>query len=342
MTSPLPAASPSAPPVTRDPLSAEIDALLARIHAARRVLVCAHHHPDGDAVGSTLACAHMLDQLGKEVIVYNSDPIPYNFTFLPGADRWTHEVDAANPPDLTIVLDCAEPSRVGAQVPEAVWAGEVAVVDHHKTWDAEFASVYVRDVAASATGELLYRIATQAGLTLTKALGECLYCCLMTDTGSFRYSSTSASVFRAAAALLEAGVDPWHMTSHIYESQPRQRLELLSRVLSTLRFSPCERLAFVRIDRAMLDATGADLRMTDGFINFARSVQGVEVAIQLTESDEQAGRWYISLRGRGRVDVSALARQFGGGGHHNAAGCAIDGDPATIEAQFAEALDGLL
>lgn len=342
MTSPLtPAPAPIAP-VLRDPLSAEIDALLARVRAARRVLVCAHQHPDGDAVGATLACAHMLDQLGKEVIVYNQDPIPYNFRFLPGADRWVHEVDAANPPDLTIVLDCAEPSRVGPKMPAAGWGEVIAVVDHHKTWDAGFASVYVRDVAASATGELLYRIATHAGLVLTRELAECLYCCLMTDTGSFRYSSTSATVFRAAAALLEAGVDPWHMTSHIYESQPRQRLELLSRVLSTLRFSPCERLAFVRIDRAMLEATGADLRMTDGFINFARSVEGVEVAIQLTESDEQAGRWFISLRGRGRVDVSALARRFGGGGHHNAAGCAVDGAPEVIEAQFAEALDGLL
>lgn len=320
-------------------LKAGLEAFEQLVADNEHFLVVSHQSPDGDAVGSTLATALMLDQLGKRVTVYNCDPIPYNFEFLPGADRWRTDLDDIEAVDVTIVLDCGEPSRVGDEFPASGWGEAIAVIDHHKTWDPEFADLYVRDVDAAATGELLYHVAVRMGV-VSEDVAQNLYCCVMTDTGGFRYSNTSKSAFRIAGEMLELGVDAWEMSSQIYENQPRERLDLLCRVLETLSLSPCGRLAFLRIEREMLDDLGVDRDLTDGFINYARSIRGVEVATQLRERAE--GGWRISFRSRGLVDVSALAEKFGGGGHHNAAGCVIDDKPRVIEEKLTQTLVDLL
>lgn len=313
--------------------------LLELIQGAQRFLVVSHTSPDGDAIGSTLAMALLLREQGKDVVAYNRDPIPYNFQFLPGAETWQTAIDEDAKFDVTILLDCAEPSRIGEDFPAQGWGESIAVVDHHKTWDQNFADLYIRDVNAAATGELIYRLASRMG-AISRDVAKNLYCCLMTDTGSFRYSNTSRTAFRIAGELVEAGVDPWEMTSHIYESQPRERLELLCRVLGTLSLSACGRLAFLRVERSMLEGLDPEGDLTDGFINYARSIRGVEVATQLREDDD--GVWRVSFRSRGLVDVSALAERFGGGGHFNAAGCTIQAEPQEIEAMLSQGLMELL
>lgn len=320
-------------------LEAQIQALLDLIERHDRFVVAAHLHPDGDAVGSTLAMGHLLEQLGKQVVCYNRDPIPYNFSFLPGAARWRQKLPEGFEAQATILLDCAEPGRVGERLGEAGWGDEIAVIDHHRTWDADFADVYVRDVEAAATGELIYRVLMAVQGRLDADIARCLYCCLMTDTGSFRYSSTSQATFQIAGALVAAGVDAWEMTSHIYESQPLARLELLAEVLATLRVAAQGRLAFIRLERELLERAGG-AELTDGFINYGRSVRGVEVATQLLELED--GSWKVSFRSRGAVNVSALAGKFGGGGHHNAAGCVMRGRPEQLEQELTEALEALL
>lgn len=312
-----------------------LDAVAEVINAASSFLVVSHVHPDGDAVGSTLSMGLVLDRLGKDVVFYNAHEVPYNFRFLPGAERWVNTVPD-RPYDVTIVLDCGEPHRVG-ELPGHAWGDTVMVVDHHKTYDPDFAHVYFQDVSAAATGELVFRLAEHFGV-LDQEIAQNLYCCLLTDTGSFRYSNTSQQTFSMAGSLVAAGVDPWYMTSHIYESQPRERLMLLGRVLNTLEFSPCGRLAFLTIQASDFPPD-TDLSLIDGFINYARSVQGVEVATQLMEADDG---WRISFRSRGSVDVSALAAQFGGGGHHNAAGCQIEGSAADVRAGLTAALVSML
>lgn len=312
-----------------------LEAVADVIASSSSFLVVSHIHPDGDAVGSTLSMGLVLDRLGKDVVFYNAHEIPYNFRFLPGSDRWVSEVPSRRF-DVTIVLDCGEPHRVG-ELPEHGWGSTVVVVDHHKTFDPDFAHVYFQDISAAATGELIFRLAEHFGV-LDHEIAQNLYCCLVTDTGSFRYSNTSQQTFSMAGALVATGVDPWYMTSNIYESQPRERLMLLGRVLNTLEFSPCGRLAFLTIQAADFPPA-TDLSLIDGFINYARSVQGVEVATQLMEAD---GGWRISFRSRGAVDVSVLASRFGGGGHHNAAGCQMEGSAEDVRAQLSSALVAIL
>lgn len=321
-------------------LADQIDNFLEVIEHNDRFLVVSHTSPDGDAIGSTLAMGLLLEALGKEVVFYNRDPVPYNFGFLAGADAMVTEVADDAAIDVTVILDCAEPGRIGENFPDSGWGEKVVVVDHHKTWDEEFADVYVRDVEAAATGELVYRMVVATGAELTRPIAEALYCCVMTDTGSFRYSNTSRTTFRIAGELIDAGVEPWRMTSQIYESQPKERLELLALVLETLELSHCGRLAFLRIENTMFESTGTGPELTDGFINYARSVRGVEVATQLREHDEDL--WRVSFRSRGKVDVSELAAKFGGGGHHNAAGCKIEGTSDEIVAKLSQALVELL
>lgn len=332
---------------TSSRLDKAIKRFLSQVAQCQRILVVSHTSPDGDAIGSILAMGLLLEAMGKDIIVYNRDPVPYNFEFLEGAERVVAELPGG-PVDMTVILDCAEAARVGDDF--SAWlsarratpggAGKVAVVDHHKTWDAEFADVYVRDIQAAAAGELVWRIADAAGVTMTVGLAEALYCCLLTDTGSFRYSNTSRTTFRIAGELIEAGVKPWKMTSEIYESQPRERLKLLAMVLDTLELSPCGRLAFLRVEDKMFAAAGTETDLTDGFINYARSIRGVEVATQIRESGD--GAWRVSFRSRGKVDVSALAAKFGGGGHHNAAGCTIVGSSDEIVSKLSQALVDLL
>lgn len=347
MTSSTRVGAPSEIVPTSSHLDDAIKRFLSQVAQNQRFLVVAHTSPDGDAIGSSVAMTLFLEATGKDVVLYNRDPVPYNFGFLEGADRLVQELPQG-PIDVAVILDCAEAARVGDDF--AAWLGErqgaasapikVAVVDHHKTWNSEFADVYVRDVKAAAAGELVWRIATAAGVAMSIGLAEALYCCLMTDTGSFRYSNTSRTTFRIAGELIEAGVEPWKMTSEIYESQPRERLTLLAMVLDTLEFSGCGRLAFLRVEDKMFAAAGTDTDLTDGFINYARAIRGVEVATQIREAAD--GAWRISFRSRGKVDVSALAAKFGGGGHYNAAGCTIVGTSDEIVEKLSQALVDLL
>ncbi|MDX9722911.1 MAG: bifunctional oligoribonuclease/PAP phosphatase NrnA [Myxococcota bacterium] len=305
---------------------------------ARHILVAAHAHPDGDAVGSSLAMAALLRPMGKEVTVFNVDPIPFNFQFLPGAESWRRELDASQVFDLSIVLDVAAEHLLGA-VPHNFWGKRRMVIDHHQQ-RFPGADLLVHDPDASATGELIYRLACALSEPLNPELARCLYCALVSDTGSFRYSSTSPTALGIAARLVEAGVDVWAMSSAIYENNPRERLDLLAKVLKTLWLSPCGRLATLVVSRRMMRAPGVDESMTDGFVNHARGIRGVEVAAELREIS--AAHYRVSLRSRGRVNVSLLAAEFGGGGHVNAAGCRMRGSARQIREQLARRLEELL
>lgn len=322
-----------------DDLRGDLETFAPVVRENDSFLVAGHVEPDGDAIGSTLGLAAILESLGNEVVRYNRDPVPHNLEFLEGAGQLVSEIPEGLDCEATIVLDTSERDRIGA-LPERGWAETVAVIDHHDTWDDDLGGPVLRETDAAATAQLVYHLADWLGHSLSRGAAEALYCGLMTDTGSFRYSNTSSVAFRVSGELLAAGVDPWEIACKLYEQQPVERVRLLAEVLDTLRLTADGKMAFLRIDRQMVEGLDRVGELTDGFINYGRSIDGVEVSIQLRELE--GGRWQVSFRSKGEVDVSTLAAELGGGGHANAAGCRVDGRPEAIETRLTEAVRELL
>jgi phosphoesterase RecJ-like protein len=308
------------------------------LRGARRVLITMHRGPDGDALGSALALACALREMGREVTVYNPDELPYNFRFLRGADQVARTLPSDAAFDATVATDAGAYERLGPDVPPPPRRGVLVNLDHHVTTEP-FGDVNYVDPHAASVGILAWKIIRGLGHPISRDAAECIYASILADTGCFRYSSTDPECLRVAAELVEAGVEPWEMTVRVYEQQPLARMRLLAEVLGTLEVHG--KLATITITNQMIARAGSPIDLTDGFINYARSVNGVEVAASFREPQD-GGPWRVSFRSRGRVNVAAIAQKFGGGGHHNAAGCSIDGEEAAVRARIAEEIERAL
>jgi phosphoesterase RecJ-like protein len=284
------------------------------------VLISVHKNPDGDALGSQLGLLRILEHLGKKAHAHNLDPVPDSYRFLPGQELITVGKDVPGTYDAFIVLD-ADPPRTGLY--DGRYPARTLInIDHHITNPKEWPLTWL-DADATATGEMIYRLAVRLGVPMDRQLALCLYTAVFTDTGSFRYSNTTAESMRISAALIEAGADPWVVTENVYESMSFRRIKLLGAVLSGMERSADGRTAWVVVTEDLYRRTGTSAQDTDNFVNFVRSVKGVEVAVLFRETAPE--QYKISLRSKGRVDLSALAQSLGGGGHRNAAGGVIDG-----------------
>lgn len=294
--------------------------VIAALADCRTVLLSVHKNPDGDALGSQLALMRALEKTGKQVTAHNLDPVPETYRFLPGNDRITSGPDVSGTFDAFVVLD-ADPPRTGLF--NGAWPARTLInIDHHVTNPKEWALSWL-DPEATATGEMIYRLITKAGIPMDRDIALCLYTSIFTDTGSFRYSNTTAESMRIAAALIDAGADPWLVTEHVYESYAFRRILLLGQVLAGAQRSPDGRIAWVLITDDMYRQTGTTAEDTDNFVNFVRSIKGVEIAVLFRQT--AADQYKISLRSKGRVDLTGMATTLGGGGHKNAAGGVIDG-----------------
>jgi phosphoesterase RecJ-like protein len=299
-----------------------IHKIVEAIRESRSVLIVSHEGPDGDAVGSSLGLAAFLKGIGKDVTVHLADPVPELYRFLPGADQVCAAIPDRNF-DLAFVLDVGEFRRAGKQFCSFNRIGRTINLDHHLTCE-EFGVFNLIDVQAAATAILVWRVAAAYGFVADYATAICLYVGILTDTGSFRYSNSNREAFSSAGELLEmGGFSAWDVAEKLYESQPRKRLELLVRALPTLEFIKNGQAASLTVTTDMYAATGSDAELTDGFVNYPRSVQGVEVAIFFRQLEER--RFKVGFRSKGAVNVAAIAQAFGGGGHHNAAGGIVDG-----------------
>lgn len=308
------------------------------LRRARRVLCVMHAGPDADALGSTLGLALALTEQGKDVTLFCATEVPRNLRFLPGLDRLVHEVPAGATFDATTVCDVGASHRIGPGLPERARLGALLNLDHHLTCD-DFGDVNYVDADAAAVGVLVHRVLGAMGHPLSRDVALALYASVLTDTGSFRYSSTNPEALRVAADLVQAGADPWVVSSSIYEQNPVERLRLLQQVLGTLEVSDDGLFASIVVTHAMTEATRAKAELTDGFVNFARGIRGVEVAAQFSEpAPGSPDPWNLSLRSRGKVNVAKVAQRFGGGGHHNAAGARLHGTRAEVFAAVASAV----
>jgi phosphoesterase RecJ-like protein len=305
------------------------------IRAGQTFLISSHTNPEGDAIGSVLALSLGLKSLGKEVQVLNQDPVPEMLMFLPGVEDVTHQVIASRRFDVSFALDCGDPERLGNALPGIKQADKIINIDHH-TGNSHFGDLNLIDPAASSTAEIIYDLLRAIPIEFTKPIAENIYTGILTDTGSFRYSNTSVKAFRIAQSCLVAGVDPRELAQKIYETQPLARLRLLRLALGTLEVTAEGRIGSMTVSRKMIEESGASVDLTEDFINYPRSLKGIEVAVLFREISSEEYR--VSFRSRGRVNVAEIAREFRGGGHPNAAGCTVAGSLASAKARVLAAL----
>lgn len=312
--------------------------IVETIRSNSSFLLTTHEGPDGDAVGSSLAMASFLRSIGKEVTVHYRDPVPELYSFLPGSGSVQAHIPDRDY-DVAIVLDIGELRRAGEEFCAFKRVGTVINLDHHLTCE-EFGQWNLIDSQAAATGVLVHRIVSAFGYLMDAETALCIYVAIITDTGSFRYSNANREAFTIAGEMIECGVNAWDVAEQLYENQPRKRLELLARCLPTLEVIAGGQAASVSVTTDMYAATGADAELTDGFVNYPRSIKGVEVAIFFRQISET--RVKVGFRSKGTVNVAAFSAAFGGGGHHNAAGCTLDGSLDEVKAKVYATVEAAL
>lgn len=293
------------------------------INKGKRFIVVTHVNPDGDALGSLFGLALSLKEMGKEVITFTEEPIPEPYDFLPGAGDVVHSFKGVVAVDATFAVDCGQLNRLGDDFVAFKGRGTLVNIDHHRTND-NFGDINIVLPEASAAGEIVYDLVQAAGMRLTKGAATNMYIAIHTDTGSFHYSSTSAASLRKAADMVEAGVDPWEVSAKVYENYPLERFVLLGMVLNTLELFEDNKVAVLHVSLEMFEKSKAKKELSDGFVNYARSIKGVEAGVLFRET--APGEYKISMRSKKGVDVSAVAEVFDGGGHMNAAGAAMKGN----------------
>ncbi|MDD3598857.1 MAG: DHH family phosphoesterase [Bacillota bacterium] len=313
--------------------------LLDAISGATSVLVTTHVVPDGDAIGSVLAMKLSLEKIGKTVCIGLSDPVPDFLMFLPGSDSTCAAACVEGPFDLALVLDCGSADRVG-RCEEAVKSSRiVANVDHHAT-NTHFADINWVDTEAAATVEMVATIIRGLGVEYNADIATCLFAGLSTDTGSFRYSNTSANTFRVAAELVDAGARPWEIAQSIYDTKPYGSLSALAEAILGIEFYCGGLIASMSISAELMAHHDITEGETEGFIGYARSIEGVEIAVALRELDD--GNIRIGFRSKEKVDVAQVAAEFGGGGHVHASGCTMRGSLEEVKSKVLPRLERAL
>ncbi len=308
-----------------------LEEAVEKLMAAKKILITAHVNPDGDAIGSTLALAAFLRGRGKEATVMIDDRVPKNLLFLPGSDKIVRPEEGKKADaELLVILDTS-PDRIG-EVEKAAAGLPVLNLDHHISNDGKADFLYNDNRAAAA--EIIFEIVDRFGGEFTPDVATPIYTGLATDTGFFKFSNTRPETLRAAARLLEAGVRP-EKVSEALEEKPEALVRGQAAALQTMELSYGGRVAGLYLDREL--ATSLDT--TEGFIDFVRVIEGVDIAVLIKCMDENFCR--VSVRSKG-LDVSKVAMKFGGGGHIRAAGFSVKKPLAEAKKDVLEALGEVL
>jgi len=324
----------------------DLDAVVDALARADRLFIVTHENPDGDALGSMLGITRGLRGLGKDVVMYLSGdaPLPGEYSFLDLAD-----LTRTLPDDLEqrvlVAVDCASERRIGPEPVALERAEEVVNIDHHHD-NTRFGAVNLIVADASSTAEIIRDVLARLGVDLTPEIAEPLYVGLVTDTGRFQYSNTTPKSLRLAAELVEAGANVHDVFRHVYESVQFAKLKLLARALERAELYEGGRLVVSVLLKDDFGAVGAEEPYSEGIIDYLRAVEGSEMVALIREPPRDDGpARRISLRSsHDEIDVSAIARKAGGGGHPQAAGFSseapVDEIVAFIRRGFAEATGG--
>jgi phosphoesterase RecJ-like protein len=287
-------------------------------------LVISHINPDGDAASSTCAIGWLLQTLGKQYTMVNADVMPDRFDYIQGIKqiRRAAELDESTSFQHVICVDCADYARVG-DAQSLVHENAVMLnIDHHVS-NKRFGHVHLIDVEAAATAQVIFSLLSFMQIPLDRAVAECLYTGILTDTGGFRYQNTTPKVLEVASKLLEQGVQPTEIAKVSLEQLTMSHISMLQRALTTLKFNESGKLAYVVASMQDLQETGATADDLDGIVRYPVNIKGIEIGILFKQLEER--KFKISFRSNDYVNVSEIAGSFGGGGHLRAAGCNVDG-----------------
>lgn len=294
-------------------------ALADALKKARRIMLCTHINPDGDAIGSTLAVYHVLKKMGKDVTCACADPVPGKLMMLPGADVFV-QPDALQGQefDLAFALDAADEGRMGCARGLFEKAPVTVQVDHHPT-NPLYAQVNAVDGDAAASGCVVFRLLTYMGMEITLDIAKCLYAAISTDTGNFSFENTDGEAFAIVAELVRAGLPLNEMSRNLFLLQEEAHIRLLGRALNTLRIFGNGQCACMQLTPADYRIAAASGEHSDGIVNYAMNLWGVKMAYLADEKED--GMVKVSLRALPPFNVARVAQKFGGGGHVLAAGC---------------------
>ena len=313
-----------------------INKILKIIRENRTFFISSHMRPDGDSIGAQLALGSLLQRLGKDVYIANRDPVPAVYQFLPRSSD-VHIVEKVERNfDVAFILDCSDLQRMGNIIDLKNRVKIVINIDHHLDCELFGDYNYVQP-RASSVAEELYDLFKQPHWEITKEEVLALYVGILTDTGRFQEANTTSRCHEIVAELIKKGISPQVVSQKVYESRSGPGLRLLSLTLSTLEVTAGGKIAHLLITQDMYKKTGAREDETEGFVNFARDVEGVEAGILFRETDV-GDQFRVSFRSKGKIDVSKIARLFGGGGHRNAAGCTIQGNMEEIKRRILNAV----
>ncbi len=319
------------PPARR----AALERVLPEILSAKRVALATHINADGDGCGSEAALGQVLRQRGIDVCIVNPTPWPAMFNYLLGGgirDESSRGAAALREVDRLVVLDISDLSRLGSLAPAVRAMTQPPVtIDHHLPGNEPPGPLIASDTAACATGELIYDVATLLNAVLTPEIATAIYTALLTDTGGFRFSNTSARCLAVASQLLAAGVEPEAMYRRIYASVPIGRIRLLAEALQTIDAETIPGVATIEISAGQLERHNVTPEDLDGVAEYPRSIEGTKLALLFRDLGH--GKVKVSFRSIGKVDANAIARRFGGGGHAKAAGALIEGTLAEVKAK---------
>lgn len=294
-----------------------------------------HINPDADAMGSCFAVQHVLERMGKTAVVFIEEELPHYLSFLNGTCRMFTQ---AEPYDVCLCIDCGDLGRTGMRSAFLDKAKVSVNLDHHYS-NTKYAAVNLVDAAASSSGEICYDLLSELGEAITLEVGTCLYGAICADTGGFKYSNTTAKTMRAAADLLELGVDIAKINQILFDTESLASFQLKGEIIRGIRLYCNGLVGVASVTLEMMERYGVCSKDIDNIVDLARKVDGVEVAVSFKECEKGIK---ISLRSNEFVDVSKIAEKFGGGGHIRASGLLMETDMETAQRQLLEEIKNVV
>jgi bifunctional oligoribonuclease and PAP phosphatase NrnA len=314
----------------------EVGQIVSLIRSRERFVLSSHARPDGDSIGSQMAMAYALRELGKEVVIVNADPAPPPLQQFPGVGSIIVAPRVDGDADAAIIMECGDLGRTGVEGLDRFF---VVNIDHHPG-NTSYGAINWFDPGAAACGEMVFELVRALGVRLTVDIATHIYMAILTDTGSFHYSSISPRTFDICREALVAGVDPVAVARNVYDSNNMGRLKLFGAVLGGMQIDQTGRIAIVYLDHEIARAAGGTYEDTEGLINLPLTVKEIEAVVFFKHIEGEQYR--VSMRSKGDVDISAVAKEFGGGGHRNAAGCTVTGGIDALQKQFVEKITAVI